>query len=132
MYVLYSPYGTILGDPAAPSSTTSIIGYSIPPAVIIDSNLFAELLKILISDVPLLHHGRQLDGGRRHEQGGGLVEGEEHGEDARRMVGLQFGEYHGDGLGIFVLQVVGQHCLIDVAELVPHGPTRRTFHRVHN
>ena len=53
------------------------------------------------------------------------------GNDARRVVGFDFGQNDGDGLRIFVFQIVGQNLFVDVAELVPHrftGGTADFFH----
>eukprot|EP01035_Chromulina_nebulosa_P038233 gene38233-51646_t len=38
---------------------------------------------------------------------------------------------HGDRLGVFVLQIVGEDGLVHIAELVPHGPAGRTADFLH-
>ncbi len=48
------------------------------------------------------------------------------------MVGLDLAQHHGDGLRIFVLEIVGQHRLVDVAQLVPHGAAGRTTDFFHD
>jgi hypothetical protein len=45
----------------------------------------------------------------------------QQGENAAGMVFLDLGQDHGDGLRVFVLEVVGEHLFVHVAELVPHG-----------
>ena len=62
-----------------------------------------------------------------------------HGEALRQqrqhaggMVGLDLGQHHGDGLRIFVLEIVGQHRLVHVAELVPHGAAGRAADFLHD
>jgi hypothetical protein len=47
------------------------------------------------------------------------------------VVGLHLRQHHGDGLRVFVLQIVGEHRLVHVAQLVPHGATRGTADLFH-
>src|ERR1700722_7559511 len=42
------------------------------------------------------------------------------GEHARGMVRADFRQHDGDSLRIFVLEIVGEHLLLDVGELLPH------------
>ncbi len=53
-------------------------------------------------------------------------------QHARGMIGAHLGQHHGDGLRIFVLQVVGQHRLVHVAELVPHRAAGGTADLLHD
>ena len=48
------------------------------------------------------------------------------------MVGLDLRQHDGDGLRVFVLQIVGQHLLIHVGQLVPHGAAGRTADLLHD
>ena len=42
------------------------------------------------------------------------------GKHARRMLGPELGQHDGDGLRIFVLEIVRQHLFLHVGELLPH------------
>ena len=53
-------------------------------------------------------------------------------QHARGVLGLDLGQHHRDGLRVFVLQVVGEHRLVHVAELVPHGAAGRTADLLHD
>jgi hypothetical protein len=54
------------------------------------------------------------------------------GEHARGMLGPQLGEHHRHGLRVFVLEIVGEHLLLDVGELLPHVAARRTADLLHD
>ena len=47
------------------------------------------------------------------------------------MVGLNFGENHRNSLRVLVLQIIRENVLVHIAELVPHGSTRRTANLFH-
>ena len=53
-------------------------------------------------------------------------------EDARGVFRLDLREDDGDSLRVFVLEVVGEHHLVDVAELVPHRAAGRTADLLHD
>ena len=53
-------------------------------------------------------------------------------QHARGVLGLDLGEHDRDGLRVLVLQVVGEHGLVHVAELVPHGPAGGTADLLHD
>ena len=55
----------------------------------------------------------------------------QRGEHARRVLGPDLREHHRDGLRVFVLQIVGEHRLVHVAELVPHGAAGRAADLLH-
>ncbi|MNL33974.1 hypothetical protein D3C87_1559130 [compost metagenome] len=44
----------------------------------------------------------------------------QHGENLGGMLGGDLGEHHGNGLGIFVLEIGGEHVGLHVGELLPH------------
>ena len=58
-----------------------------------------------------------------------LGQGAQH---ARGMLRLDLGQHHRDGLRIFVLQIVGQHRLVHIGELVPHGAAGGTADFLHD
>ena len=53
-------------------------------------------------------------------------------QHAGGMFRLDLGQHDGDGLRIFVLQVVGQNGFVHVGELVPHGAAGRTADFLHD
>ena len=63
-----------------------------------------------------------------HSSGEVLGQGGQH---AGGVLGLDLGQHHRDGLRVFVLQIVGEHRLVHVAELVPHGAARRAADLLH-
>ena len=56
----------------------------------------------------------------------------QRGQHARGVFGLDLGEHDGDGLRIFVLEIVRQHRLVHVGELVPHGAAGRSADFLHD
>jgi hypothetical protein len=57
----------------------------------------------------------------------------ENGEHARGVLRADLRQHHGDGLRIFVLEIVGEHLFLDVGELLPHvaaGGAANFFHDV--
>ena len=48
------------------------------------------------------------------------------------MLALDLRQHHRDGLRVFVLQVVGEHRLVDVRQLVPHRTAGRTTDILHD
>ena len=56
----------------------------------------------------------------------------QHREHPRRVVGLDLRQHDGHRLRVFVLQVIGQHRLVDVAQLVPHGAPGGAAHLLHD
>ena len=54
------------------------------------------------------------------------------GEHARGMLGLQLRQHDGDGLRVFVLEVVGEHLFLHVGELLPHVAAGRAADLVHD
>ena len=63
------------------------------------------------------------------------VEREILGQDrqhAGRLLLPDLGEHHRDGLRVFVLQVVGEHVVVHVGELLPHVAARRPADLLHD
>ena len=52
--------------------------------------------------------------------------------ESTRAFGADSRQDHGDRLGVFVLQIVGQHGLVYVAELVPRCPPNRAADLLHD
>jgi hypothetical protein len=48
------------------------------------------------------------------------------------MLPLELGQHHGHRLRVFVLEIVGEHRLVDVAQLVPHGAPGRAADFLHD
>ena len=53
-------------------------------------------------------------------------------EHARGMLGLEFRQNHGNGLRVFVLEVIGENLFLDVGELLPHVAAGRSANLVHD
>ncbi len=53
-------------------------------------------------------------------------------KNPRGMLRLDLGEHHRNGLGIFVLEIVGQHRLVHIGQLVPHGAPGGTADFLHD
>ena len=66
----------------------------------------------------LLLHRLHAQHAHDHFHGEALGQLRQH---AAGVVGLDLREHDGDGLRVFVLEIVGEHHLVHVAELVPHG-----------
>jgi hypothetical protein len=86
----------------------------------------AQGLLDLVEDLAL----HRLHAQHAHDAFQGEVLGQ-RGQHAGGVLGLDLGQHHRDGLRVFVLQVVGEHGLVHVAQLVPHGPTRGTADLLH-
>ncbi len=56
----------------------------------------------------------------------------ENGKHARGVFGADLRQHHGDGLRIFVLEIVGEHLLLHVGELLPHIASRRPADFLHD
>ena len=56
----------------------------------------------------------------------------QQGQHAGGMIRSHLGQHDGDRLRVFVLQVVRQHRLVHVAELVPHGAAGRPADLLHD
>ena len=76
----------------------------------------------------LLHHFH-VQHANDHFHGEGFRKDAQH---HRGMIRLDLGQHHGDGLGIFVLEVIRQDLLTHVAELVPHGASGRPPDLLHD
>ena len=87
----------------------------------------AQGLLDLVEDFAL--HGSMRSMRLTHFQGEVLGQGRQH---AGGVLRLDLGQHHRDGLRVFVLQIVGEHVFVHVAELVPHGATGRTADFLHD
>ncbi len=103
------------------------MGVALGGAGQVGHELDAQGLLDLVENVLL--HAFHAQHALHHFQGEFLGQGAQH---AGGMFRLDLGQHHRDGLGIFVLEVVGQDGFVHIAQLVPHGAAGRAADFFHD